>query len=161
MYRLVNDEVKKSDVTNVGDGDSIGMRELRAHLYRLQRLMLALLPKFQPLSLSDANDSRFRVQIAANIMLYVRNQMQHSKMDQKLHSVLFEPYLSQQPDKQDIQMREAPCGMHLGVVVELLVSAVDLLQYELSQKKMTSMKEMSLSDFKKVFVCSSMKKKVE
>ncbi|XP_031788663.1 nuclear pore complex protein Nup205 isoform X2 [Nasonia vitripennis] len=149
MYKLVDEEVEKSNIGESNLRDSSGMRELRAHLYRLQRLMLSLLPKFRPLTKEDSNQQNFSsVQIAANIMLYVRNQMQHSHMDQKLRNVLFEPYLSQKSDNGDIRMREASSGMHLGIVVEHLIAATNLL-YESSQKRPTSVKEMSSADLKK------------
>ncbi|XP_058800977.1 nuclear pore complex protein Nup205 isoform X2 [Phymastichus coffea] len=149
IYRLVDEEANKSDIGESVIKDGIGMSELRAHLYRLQRLMLALLPKFQPLLKCGVNHWNFIcAQITANIMLYARNQMQHSRMDQKLRSVLFEPYLSYKTDNQEIRMREASCGVHLGVVVELLISATDLLQHELSQNP-TCVKKMSSSDLKK------------
>jgi hypothetical protein len=160
MYKLVDEEVEKSDIGECTLGDSTGMRELRAHLYRLQRLMLALLPKFQPSSKGDIDQQNFSyVQIGANILLYARNQMQHSHMNQKLRHVLFEPYLSQRPDNRDIRIKEASSGMYLGVVVEHLVSATNLLQYELSQKRSTSVKEMSSSDLKKVCISNNFFKK--
>lgn len=150
MYKLVDEEVEKFNIGKSDSEDSSGIRELRAHLYRLQRLMLALLPKLQPLTKEDSNQRNFSsVQIIANIMLYARNQMQHSRMDQKLRNVLFEPYLSQKTDSRDIRIREASSGMHLGIVVEILISATNLL-YELSQKRPTSVKEMSSTDLKKV-----------
>ncbi|XP_011495942.1 PREDICTED: nuclear pore complex protein Nup205 [Ceratosolen solmsi marchali] len=150
MYKLVDEEVEKSEIGECTLGDSTGIRELRAHLYRLQKLMLALLPKFQPLPKGDSDQQNFScVQIGANILLYVRNQMQHSHMNQKLRHVLFEPYLSEKPDNRDIRMREASNGMHLGVIVEHLVSATNSLQYLLSQKRSICVKEMSSSDMKK------------
>ena len=161
MYKLVDEEVEKSDIGESNMGDSSGMRELRAHLYRLQRLMLALLPKFIPANKGDSDQRNFScVQIAANIMLYARNQMQHSRMDQKLRNVLFEPHLSQRSDNRDMRMKEASTGMHLGIVVEHLVAAVKLLQQELSQKRPTSVKEMSSSDLKKVYNISTYFSKV-
>ncbi|KAJ8683712.1 hypothetical protein QAD02_019504 [Eretmocerus hayati] len=150
MYKLVDEEVEKSDIGECTLGDNSGMRELRAHLYRLQKLMLALLPKFQVVSpTADPTPQSFSsIQIAANVLLYARNQMQHSSMDQKLRNVLFEPYLSQRQENRDIRMREASSGMHLGIVVDYLVAATSLLQYEISQKRPVAVKEMSSADLK-------------
>ena len=82
MYALVDEELANEDECR--GRDTTGMRELGAHLYRLQKLMLSLLTKFQPQPLasqsnlpnSDSNQQHFScVQIATNVMLYARNQV--------------------------------------------------------------------------------------
>lgn len=84
MYKLVEDELAKSEGDGNNFADSTGMREMRAHLYRLQRLIITLLPKFYPQQLpmysnnqmSDVEQQHYSsVQIAANILLYARNQV--------------------------------------------------------------------------------------
>jgi len=84
MYKLVDDELAKTNVDDSKLEDSSGARELRAHLYRLQNLMLSLLEKFQlqliPMNhnyqQTDANQQYIScIQIVANIMLYTRNQV--------------------------------------------------------------------------------------
>lgn len=84
MYRLVDEELAKIDIDDYKLENSTGMRELRAHLYRLQKLMLSLLNKFQLQSLpinhnyqqTEANRKYIScIQIIANVMLYTRNQV--------------------------------------------------------------------------------------
>lgn len=61
-----------------------GMRELGAYLYRVQKLMIGLLQKFQltsppsqsHLAKTASEEQHFAsIQIAANVMLYIRNQV--------------------------------------------------------------------------------------
>ena len=84
MYALVDEELAKNDTDEYRGRDTTGMRELGAHLYRLQKLMLSLLPKFKPeplptqpnLPKTDSDEKHFAcVQIATNVMLYARNQV--------------------------------------------------------------------------------------
>lgn len=84
MYKLVEEELAKTDIDDYKVESSTGMRELRAHLYRLQKLMLSLLKKFQLHSIpinhnyqeAEANQQYIScIQIVANIMLYTRNQV--------------------------------------------------------------------------------------
>ncbi|XP_076756718.1 nuclear pore complex protein Nup205 [Xylocopa sonorina] len=160
MYKLVDEELAKTDFDDSKLEDVSGMRELRAHLYRLQRLMLSLLQKFQlqsaPVRLSheqaEANQQHIsRVQIIANIMLYTRNQMQHSRMDQKIRNVLFEPHLTLKPG--DNRMKDTFGGVHLGTIVDQLVSVTNLLHAELPHidtlgKKSAVVGEMSTTELK-------------
>ncbi|XP_048265834.1 nuclear pore complex protein Nup205 isoform X3 [Bombus terrestris] len=140
MYKLVDDELARSEFDDCKLGDISGMRELRAHLYELQRLMLSLLYKFQlqpaPVRLchekTEANQQHIScVQIVANIMLYTRNQMQHSRMDQKIRNVLFEPHLTLKPGGRENRMKDTSGGVHLGTIVDQLVSVTNLLHTEL------------------------------
>lgn len=84
MYKLVDEELEKINIDDYKLESSTGMRELRAHLYRLQKLMLSLLHKFQLQSIpinhnyqqADANQQYIScIQIVANVMLYTRNQV--------------------------------------------------------------------------------------
>lgn len=84
MYKLVDNELAKINIDDYQLENSIGMRELRAHLYRLQKLMLSLLHKFQLQSIpmnhnyhqAEANQQYiFCIQIVANVLLYTRNQV--------------------------------------------------------------------------------------
>lgn len=84
MYKLVDEELAKADMDDYQLENSTGMRELRAHLYRLQKLMLSLLHKFQLQSIpinhnnqqTEANRKYIScIQIIANVMLYIRNQV--------------------------------------------------------------------------------------
>lgn len=84
MYKLVDEELAKINIDDYKLESSTGMRELRAHLYRLQKSMLSLLNKFQLQSIpinhnyqqADANQQYIScIQIVANVMLYTRNQV--------------------------------------------------------------------------------------
>ncbi|XP_043593371.1 nuclear pore complex protein Nup205 isoform X1 [Bombus pyrosoma] len=162
MYKLVDDELAKSEFDDCKLGDISGMRELRAHLYELQRLMLSLLYKFQlqpaPVRLchekTEANQQHIScVQIVANIMLYTRNQMQHSRMDQKIRNVLFEPHLTLKPGGSENRMKDTSGGVHLGTIVDQLVSVTNLLHTELPHidtliSKSAMIGEMSTTELK-------------
>ncbi|XP_076547849.1 nuclear pore complex protein Nup205 isoform X1 [Osmia lignaria lignaria] len=162
MYKLVDEELTRTEFDDRLLEDVTGIRELRAHLYRLQKLMLSLLCKFQlqppPIRLSheqtDANQQHiFSVQIVANIMLYTRNQMQHSRMDQKIRNVLFEPHLTPKPGGREDRMKDTSGGVHLGTIVDQLVSVTNLLHSELPQidtliKKSAIVGEMSTTELK-------------
>ncbi|XP_076648854.1 nuclear pore complex protein Nup205 isoform X2 [Halictus rubicundus] len=163
MYRLVDEELAKSDFDDRKLEDTTGMRELRAHLYRLQRLMLSLLCKFQlqpaPVRFNheetDANQQHMScVQIVANIMLYTRNQMQHTRMDQKIRNVLFEPHLTPKSGGREDKMKDNTSGgVRLGTIVDQLVSVTNLLHSELPHidaliKKLAMVGEMSTTELK-------------
>lgn len=84
MYKLVDDELAKINIDDYKLENSTGMRELRAHLYRLQKLMLSVLHRFQlqliPMNhnyqQAKANQQYIScVQIVANVLLYTRNQV--------------------------------------------------------------------------------------
>lgn len=84
MYKLVDDELAKINIDDYKLENSTGMRELRAHLYRLQKLMLSLLHRFQLQSSlmnhiyqqAEANQQYIScIQIVANVLLYTRNQV--------------------------------------------------------------------------------------
>ena len=162
MYKLVDEELAKTDFEDHKVEDVSGMRELRAHLYRLQRLMLSLLHKFQlqPTSVrlsheqTDANQQHIAgVQIVANIMLYTRNQMQHSRMDQRIRNVMFDPHLTPKPGGREDRMKDTSGGVHLGTIVDQLVSVTNLLHTELPHidtlvKKLAIVGEMSTAESK-------------
>ncbi|XP_076634374.1 nuclear pore complex protein Nup205 [Colletes latitarsis] len=162
IYKLVDEELEKSDYDNCKLENSTGIRELRAHLYRLQRLMLSLLSKFKlqpaPIRLSheqtDANQQHISsVQIVANVMLYTRNQMQHSRMDQMIWNVLFEPHLTPKLVRREDRMKDSTGGIHLGTIADQLISVTKLLHTELPHidtliKKVAIIGEMSTTELK-------------
>ncbi|KAL6443193.1 hypothetical protein ACFW04_002850 [Cataglyphis niger] len=162
MYKLVDNELAKINIDDYQLENSIGMRELRAHLYRLQKLMLSLLHKFQLQSIpmnhnyqqAEANQQYIScIQIVANVLLYTRNQMQHNCMDQKIRNVLFDPYLTPKPGGRQDKIKDISDGMHLGMIVEQLVSVTNLLHTELSHidslKKSQLVTDMSTAELKK------------
>lgn len=84
MYKLVDDELAKINIDDYQLENNTGMRELRAHLYRLQKLMLSLLHRFQLQTIpmnhnyqqAEANQQYIScIQIVANVLLYTRNQV--------------------------------------------------------------------------------------
>lgn len=151
IYKLIDDEVEKLVIVKTSGRDDSGRTELRAHLYRLQKFMLALIPKFQsPYTMNLEKQNLMFVRIIANVMLYVRNQMQRTCMDQKLRNIIFEPFFSPETNSYDIETRETSPGMHLGIVVDCLVSTTNLLHQELTQKKLICLKGMSSSEHKQV-----------
>lgn len=82
-------------------------------------------------------------------------QMHHSRMDQKIRNVLFEPHLTQLPKNSEVRLRETTSGTHLGVVVDHLISATAFIHAELPSidlllQKMSLVKEMSSADLKAV-----------
>lgn len=82
-------------------------------------------------------------------------QMQHSRMDQKIRNVLFEPHLVQKPGGRQDKMKDISGGVHLGTIVEQLVSATNLLHTELLHidsliKKTQIVADMSTAELKKV-----------
>ncbi|XP_011172617.2 nuclear pore complex protein Nup205 [Solenopsis invicta] len=163
MYKLVDEELAKINIDDYKLESSTGMRELRAHLYRLQKLMLSLLNKFQLQSIpinhnyqqADANQQYIScIQIVANVMLYTRNQMQHSRMDQKIRNVLFEPHLTPKPGRRQEKLKDTSGGVCLGTIVEQLVSVTNLLHIELPHldsliKKAVVISDMSTAELKK------------
>ncbi|XP_063977715.1 nuclear pore complex protein Nup205 [Diachasmimorpha longicaudata] len=162
MYQLVEDELGKDVITDLSLLDNTGMRELRAHLYRLQKLIVSLLPKFIPQPINMYSNNREEdaehyacVQITANVLLYARNQMQHTHMDQKIRNLLFEPYLGKSGGKRDTS------GVNLGALVDLLVSSTNLLHSEIPLldtliKRADMVKEMSTNDLNKYLVDEEM-----
>lgn len=80
--------------------------DLGAHLYRLQKLMLSLMPRFivTPATLKDiakmeqpdsARTDRmmFILRIASNLALYARNAIANHSVDHRTVTVLFSPSL--------------------------------------------------------------------
>lgn len=84
-----------------------------------------------------------------NILVF---QMQHSRMDQKIRNVLFDPHLTPKVGGRQDKMKD---GMHLGTIVEQLVSVTNLLHTELPHidsliKKVHIVADMSTAELKKV-----------
>lgn len=133
IYRLVDEELEKTDLKEPMSKDN-GLRELRAHLYKLQKLMLIMLSKFQK---SVETNKFLCIQIIANVLLYIRNQMRHSHLEAKLRNALLSIDSSNE--------------IHLGTVSEHLISATDLLQ-KLVQKEPMCAKDMTCAEIKKYLV---------
>lgn len=81
--------------------------------------------------------------------------MQHSRMDQKIRNVLFDPHLTLKPGGRQDKVKDISGGVHLGVIVEQLVSVTNLLHTELPHldsliKKTQVVADMSTAELKKV-----------
>lgn len=81
--------------------------------------------------------------------------MQHSRMDQKIRNVLFDPYLMPKSEGRHDKIKDTYGGMHLGMIVEQLVSVTNLLHTELPHidsliKKSQIVTDMSTAELKKV-----------
>lgn len=82
-------------------------------------------------------------------------QMQHSHMDQKIRNVLFDPHLTLKPGGRQDTIKDTSGGVHLGVIVEQLVSVTNLLHTELPHidsliKKSSMVADMNTAELKKV-----------
>lgn len=77
-------------------------------------------------------------------------------MDQKIHNVLFEPHINVPPERRgETRFEETSSGVYLGVVVQQLVSATNLLHSELPLiesliGRSAVVKHMSTSELRKV-----------
>lgn len=100
MYTLLDEQLGKVNEHMLED--STGMRELRGHLYSLQKLLLSLLSKFhmkQPFAVSsnlkrnDHDQYSYGIQICANIMLYARNQVRTKKRKKLKKNIVDRFYL--------------------------------------------------------------------
>ncbi|XP_044009117.1 nuclear pore complex protein Nup205 [Aphidius gifuensis] len=165
MYQLVEEELGKVDTIDNNFLDNTGIRELRAHLYRLQKLIVSLIPKFNPQNLNiygnnqdDIDQQRYSsIQISANVFLYARNQMQHTHMDQKIRNLLFEPYLSKCNGNKDNTNKNDTSGVTLGSIVEQLVSSTNTMHSELPIldtliKRASLSRDMGTTDLKKYLI---------
>lgn len=82
-------------------------------------------------------------------------QMQHTCMDQKIRNVLFDPHLTPKVGGRQDKMKDTTGRMHLGTVVEQLVSVTNLLHTELPHidsliNKAQMVADMSTAELKKV-----------
>lgn len=83
-------------------------------------------------------------------------------MDQKIRNVLFDPHLTPKPGGRQDKMKDTFGGMHLGMIVEQLVSVTNLLHTELPHidsliKKSQVVTDMSTAELKKVSTVKTFK----
>lgn len=76
-------------------------------------------------------------------------------MDQKIRNVLFDPHLTLKPGGRQEKIKDISGGVHLGTIVEQLVSVTNLLHTELPHldsliKKTQVIADMSTAELKKV-----------
>ena len=81
--------------------------------------------------------------------------MQHSRMDQKIKNVLFEPRLTQTSENVDGRLRETISSTPLGVVLDHLQSATAFIRSELPSidlliQKSAMIKDMGTAELKEV-----------
>lgn len=76
-------------------------------------------------------------------------------MGQKIQYILFDPHLTPRPGGRQDKMKDISGRIHLGTIVEQLVSVMNLLQMELPHidsliKKAQMVADMSTTELKKV-----------
>lgn len=95
--------------------------------------------------------------------------MQHSRMDQKIKNVLFEPRLTQTSENSE-RLRETISSTPLGVVLDHLQTATTLIRSELPSidlliQKSVTVKDMGSAELKEVIFkftfCKSKSSKVQ
>lgn len=83
--------------------------------------------------------------------------MQHTSMDQKIRNVLFDPYLTLKSGGRQDKMKDGSGKVHLGIIVDQLVSVTNLLHTELPHidsliKKTQVVTDISTAELKKVSI---------
>jgi len=78
-------------------------------------------------------------------------------MDQKIRNILFDPHLTLKPGGRQDKIKDISSGVHLGTIVEQLVSVTNLLHTELPHldsliKKTQVIADMSTAELKKVSI---------
>ncbi|XP_060535293.1 nuclear pore complex protein Nup205 [Cylas formicarius] len=160
-----------NDLINVLENPNI-VQGNRAHLYRIQRLMLALLTKFilsddnvrKLLSHSNNDKNSFQtserllhaMQVAANLLCYARNivanhDIEHGGVGVVFLPTLSDPLLNTQQNKFVGNGSEQESS--LGVVVQHLISAVNYqhqekVTFDLLSRKINEVKDMNSVDLK-------------
>lgn len=104
-------------------------QDIGAHLFRLQKLMLSLFPRFilkeqavQEIRKMEPSDQMTVVlQIAANLVMYARNAIANHSADHRVIRVLFSPSLNEGVQRSDAGNVVSP---NLGVVISQLKAVV-------------------------------------
>lgn len=121
-------------------------QDIGAHLFRLQKLMLSLFPRFilrdatvqevrkeaeqQQQQEGDKKSAQMTVvlQIAANLVMYARNAIANHSVDHRVIRVLFSPSLSEGVQRADVSVSGGSnaniVSPNLGVVIAQLKSVV-------------------------------------
>ncbi|XP_055585632.1 nuclear pore complex protein Nup205-like [Uranotaenia lowii] len=145
-------------------------QDLGAHLYRLQKLMLTLFPRFtlseQTLKelhqnvLNNCTEKeksahlKFFLQIAANLALYARNSISNHSVDHRTINVLFSPQISENiHHRQQLESSNRSTTLEtshsLNIIVVQLKHSVEYynrekLSYESLQRQRNSLPSLSL-----------------
>lgn len=166
IARSTNQNIVKK-INKVGDSNML--LESSTHFHRIRKLMLALMSRFV-LSESilkditdtvdvDRSSSQTRaeiihnfIQIAANLVLYVRNLVTSCGVDRRVTNVVLQPVLldSLIPDRREMSINQEAS---LGVVIQQLVQCVNHHQREKGQldllvRRLDSIPEMNTTTLK-------------
>ncbi|KAL7301129.1 hypothetical protein TKK_0006105 [Trichogramma kaykai] len=135
VYHLTDssDNTYSEDSSSTSDS----LKELRAHIYRVQKLMLSLLPRFRiKVDEQQPIQNSLYIRIIANVILFIRNQMNHNVSNKRMKNMIFEPCVRER----NINLKETYSSIHLGVLLEHITSVFVLMEHDLSQVKPNSMK---------------------
>ena len=144
--------------------DSNANQDLGAHLYRLQKLMLTLFPRF---SLSDqtlkemnqrmtnnsdqdkAKHIKYFLQIASNLALYAKNSISNYSSDNRSINVLFSPHINENIHRGESRSGTLETSYSLNIIVLQLKNTVEhfhkeKLEYERMLRQKNSLPNISL-----------------
>ncbi|XP_019530030.3 nuclear pore complex protein Nup205 [Aedes albopictus] len=160
IARAANQEISSLITPNAN-------QDLGAHLYRLQRLMLTLFPRFtlSEQTLKELNQNvltncserekaahlKYFLQIAANLALYARNSISNHAVDHRTINVLFSPQISESGvhHRQQVTGAALETSHSLNIVVIQLKNSVEYfnrekLSYESLVRQRNSLPSLSL-----------------
>ncbi|KAL5274824.1 NUP205 family protein [Megaselia abdita] len=141
--------------------------EISAHIHRLQKLMLALIPRFivsestiDEITISkkitDVSSEvevgfhiKYFLEIASNLMLYCRNAVANHSADHRCANIIFSPSINESLQRTDRAGGSIEMYPSLGLVVSLLKNTVEYhnkqkLNYDHLLRKKTTMSNNSL-----------------
>uniref|UniRef100_T1H1L1 Uncharacterized protein n=1 Tax=Megaselia scalaris TaxID=36166 RepID=T1H1L1_MEGSC len=117
-------------------------QEIGAHIYRLQKLILALIPRFivseatinemtKPANLigssevNAASHIKYFLEVASNLMLYCRNAVANHSADHRAANIIFSPSINDTLQRTERAGGVIEMSPSLGVVVNQLKNTVD------------------------------------
>lgn len=158
IARAANQEISSLITPNAN-------QDLGAHLYRLQKLMLTLFPRFtlSEQTMKELNQNvltncserektshlKYFLQIAANLALYARNSISNHSVDHRTINVLFSPQISESVYHRQVTGAALETSHSLNIVVLQLKNSVEYynrekLAYESLVRQRNSLPSLSL-----------------
>ncbi|XP_065083337.1 nuclear pore complex protein Nup205 [Ochlerotatus camptorhynchus] len=158
IARAANQEISSLITPNAN-------QDLGAHLYRLQKLMLTLFPRFtlSEQTMKELNQNvltncserektahlKYFLQIAANLALYARNSISNHSVDHRTINVLFSPQISESVHHRQVTGAALETSHSLNIVVVQLKNSVEYynrekLAYESMVRQRNSLPSLSL-----------------
>ncbi|EAT37498.1 AAEL010526-PA [Aedes aegypti] len=158
IARAANQEISSLITPNAN-------QDIGAHLYRLQKLMLTLFPRFtlSDQTLKELNQNvltncserekaahlKYFLQIAANLALYARNSISNHSVDHRTINVLFSPQISESVHHRQVTGAALETSHSLNIVVIQLKTSVEYfnrekLSYESLVRQRNSLPSLSL-----------------